>query len=46
MSVSLPNGALIAIAASYGASKNMTALTNANPGVATLEAAHGVSLSN
>lgn len=42
MSVSLPNGALIAIAASYGASKNMTALTNANPGVATLEAAHGV----
>lgn len=43
MSVSLPNGALIAIAASYGASKNMTALTNANPGVATLEAAHGVS---
>lgn len=43
MSVSLPNGALIAIAASYGASKNMTALTNANPGVATLEVAHGVS---
>lgn len=42
MSVSLPNGALIAIAASYGASKNMTALSNANPGVATLEAAHGV----
>lgn len=43
MSVSLPNGTLFAIAASYGASKNMTALTNANPGVATLEAAHGVS---
>lgn len=42
MSVSLPNGALIAIASGYGAAKNMTALSNANPGVGTLEAAHGV----
>lgn len=42
MSVKVPNGALVAIASSYGASKNMTALTNANPGVATLEAAHGI----
>lgn len=40
--VSLPNGALVAIAASYGAAKAMSALSNANPGVATLEASHGV----
>lgn len=40
--ISLPNGSIIAIASAYGASKNMTALTNANPGVATLEAAHGI----
>ena len=42
MSVSLPNGATIAIASAYGASKNMTTLTNANPGVATLEVSHGI----
>lgn len=42
MSVQLPNGATIAIASAYGASKNMTAVTNANPGVATLEASHGI----
>ncbi len=42
MSVSLPNGALVAIASGYGSTKNMTALSNANPGVATLEAAHGI----
>ncbi len=42
MSVSLPNGALIAIASGYGASKAISAVTNANPGVATLEAAHGI----
>lgn len=42
MSVSLPNGALVAIASGYGSTKNMTAVTNANPGVATLEAAHGI----
>lgn len=40
--ISLPNGAIIAIASGYGASKAMSALTNANPGVATLEAAHGI----
>ena len=38
MSVQLPNGALIAIANGYDASKVMSALTNADPGVATLEA--------
>lgn len=42
MSVSLPNGALVAIASGYGAVKSMTALTNANPGEATLEVSHGV----
>lgn len=42
MSVSLPNGALIAIASGYGAAKNMTAVSNADPGVATLEASHGI----
>lgn len=42
MSVSLPNGALVAIASGYGAAKAISALSNANPGVATLEAAHGV----
>lgn len=43
MSVSLPNGALVAIASGYGAVKAMSALSNANPAVATLEASHGVS---
>ena len=42
MSVSLPNGAIVEIAASYGASKAMSAITNANPGVATLAASHGI----
>jgi hypothetical protein len=42
MAVSLPNGATIAIASAYGASKNMTAVSNANPGVATLEVSHGI----
>ncbi len=42
MSVSLPNGSTVYIASGYGAAKTMSALTNANPGVATLEASHGV----
>ena len=42
MSISLPNGAIVAIAASYGAVKNMTVLTNAAAAVATLEASHGI----
>lgn len=40
--VSLPNGSIVAIASGYGASKTMSAVTNANPGVATLEASHGI----
>lgn len=43
MSVSLPNGSLVHIASGYGASKTMSAVSNADPGVATLEASHGVS---
>lgn len=42
MSISLPNGALVAIASGYGAAKALSALTNASPAVATLEASHGV----
>lgn len=43
MAISLPNGALVAIASGYGAVKTMSAITNANTGVATLEASHGIS---
>jgi hypothetical protein len=46
MSVSLPNGAIFAIASGYGAVKAVSAVSNANPGVATLEASHGVSLND
>jgi hypothetical protein len=42
MAVSLPNGATIAIGSAYGATKTLSAFSNANPGVATLEASHGV----
>ena len=44
MSVSLPNGSLVAVASGYGAAKAMSALSNADPAIATLEAAHGVVL--
>lgn len=40
MAVTLPNGSLVAIASGYGSAKTITAITNANPGVAT-SAAHG-----
>jgi hypothetical protein len=40
--ISLPNGSLVALASGYGSPKDITALSNADPGVATLEAAHGV----
>lgn len=42
MSVSLPNGATISLGTTYGATKTLSAFSNANPGVATLEASHGV----
>lgn len=41
MSISLPNGALVAIASGYGSALSVTALTNANPAVAT-SVAHGL----
>jgi hypothetical protein len=46
MSVSLPNGATIAIGSTYGSVKSVTAATNANPSVMTLEAAHGIIVSD
>jgi len=42
MAVKLPNGSIVAIAAAYDAVRAMSAVTNANPGVATLAASHGV----
>jgi hypothetical protein len=42
MAITLAVGTTVAIASAYAASKNMTAVSNANPGVATLEAAHGI----
>lgn len=42
MAVRLPNGSIFAIASSLAASKTMSAVTNADPAVATLEASHGV----
>lgn len=40
MAVSLPNGSIVSIASGYGSAKTITAISNANPGVAT-SAAHG-----
>lgn len=42
MAFSLPNGATISIGSTYGADKALSAFTNANPGVATLAASHGI----
>ena len=42
MSITLATGTALSIASTYGASVNMTALTNAAEAVATLAAAHGV----
>lgn len=42
MSITKAVGTGIDIASTYGASKTMSAITNANPAVATLEASHGV----
>lgn len=40
--VILPDGTTFDIVASYGAAKTMSALSNANPGVATLASSHAV----
>ena len=42
MAITLAVGTTVAIASAYGASKTMSAVSNADPGVATLEASHGV----
>lgn len=42
MAVSLPNGSIVAIASGYGSPVAISAISNANPGVATA-AAHGFS---
>ncbi len=42
MAVQLPNGATIAIGSTYGSAKTVSAASNANPCVVTLEASHGV----
>jgi|SRR3990170_6064920 len=42
MAAVVADGTIVAYASTYGASKDMTAVTNANPAVATLEASHGV----
>jgi hypothetical protein len=42
MAISISTGATVAIASTYGTAVNMTAITNANPAVATLAASHGV----
>lgn len=42
MSITLATGTQVAIASAYGTAFNITAISNANPAVATLSAAHGV----
>lgn len=42
MTITKAVGTGVDIASTYGASKTMSAITNANPAVATLEASHGV----
>lgn len=42
MSAFIPNGSVVSIAASYGAAKVISAISNAAEAVATLEASHGV----
>jgi hypothetical protein len=40
--VSLPNGTIFSLSATFGASKVMSAISNATEAVATLEASHGI----
>lgn len=42
MAAVVADGTIVAIATTYGSTKNMTAVTNANPAVATLESSHGI----
>jgi hypothetical protein len=41
MAIQVPDGSIISIGTTFGAAKSVTAITNANPGVAT-SAAHGL----
>ena len=42
MAARLPDGAIVSIATTYGTAKTVSGISNANPGVATLGAAHGI----
>lgn len=42
MAAVVADGTIVAIASTYGVAKTMSAVTNANPAVATLEASHGI----
>jgi hypothetical protein len=42
MAVQLPNGVTFALATAYAGADSVTAVTNANPGVATTGSAHGI----
>ncbi|MBI4291325.1 MAG: phage tail protein [Betaproteobacteria bacterium] len=44
--IALPNGSLVAIAASYGDAKTMSAVTNADPGVGTFAASHNLEIND
>lgn len=44
MSINLATGTQVAIASTYGTGFTITAITNANPAVATLSASHGVTV--
>lgn len=44
--VSLPNGATISLGSTYGATKTVSAASNANPCVITVEASHGIVVSD
>jgi hypothetical protein len=44
MAVSLPNGATISVGSTYGTTRAVSAASNANPAVITLEASHGITV--
>ena len=46
MSVSLPNGIIFALATTYASADTVSAVTNANPAVATTSGSHGITTSN
>lgn len=46
MAAVVADGTIVAIATTYGSSKTMSAVTNANPAVATLESSHGVAVND